>query len=140
MAAPLFLNLIRTDAQDDRTLGELYLNGARFCYTLEDLVRAEGVKVKGKTAIPAGLYRVKLTMSPKFGRITPQILGVENFDGVRMHGGNDPVDTEGCPLVAFNRVGNKIQGTAEAALTAKIQEAGGSCLLAIVDHFGPVPT
>ena len=135
----IFLNLIRTDAQEDRTLGELFLNGSRFCYTLEDLVRAEGVKIKGKTAIPAGLYRVKLTMSPKFGRITPQILGVENFDGVRMHGGNDPVDTEGCPLVAFNRAGNKIQGTAEAALTAKIQEAGGSCLLAIVDHFSPVP-
>ena len=136
---PIFLNLIRTDAQDDRTLGELHLNGSRFCYTLEDLVRAEGVKIKGKTAIPAGLYRVKLTMSPKFGRITPQILGVENFDGVRMHGGNDPVDTEGCPLVAFNRAGNKIQGTAEAALVTKIQEAGGSCLLAIVDHFEPVP-
>lgn len=136
---PVSLTLIRTDAQDDRTLGELFLNGSRFCYTLEDLVRAEGVKIKGKTAIPAGLYLVKLTMSPKFGRITPQILGVENFDGVRMHGGNDPVDTEGCPLVAFNRTGNKIQGTAEAALTAKIQEAGGSCLLAIVDHFAPVP-
>lgn len=138
-ASSLFLTLVRTDAQDDRTLGELLLNGVRFCYTLEDQVRPAGVKIKGKTAIPAGLYRVKLTMSPKFGRITPQIMDVENFDGVRMHGGNKPEDTEGCPLVAFNRAGNMIQGTAEAALLGKIQEAGGSCLLAIVDHFGPVP-
>lgn len=135
----IFLTLVRTDAQDDRTLGELLLNGVRFCYTLEDQVRPAGVKVKGKTAIPAGLYRVKLTMSPKFGRITPQIMDVESFDGVRMHGGNKPEDTEGCPLVAFKRIGNMIQGTAEAALLAKIKEAGGSCLLVVVDHLAPIP-
>lgn len=137
--APLFLTLVRTEAAADRTLGQLLANGVHFCHTLEDLLRPAGVKVKGVTAIPAGLYRVKLTMSPKFKRVTPQIMAVENFEGIRFHGGNDPVDTEGCPLVAFNRTGNKIQGTAEAALLKLIQDAGGSCLLAIVDHLGPVP-
>jgi hypothetical protein len=135
----LFLALVRTEAVDDRTLGVLLANGSHFCHVLEDQLRAEGVKVKGRTAIPAGLYRVRLTWSPRFGRITPQILDVPQFEGVRMHGGNDPDDTEGCPLVAFNRVGLKIQGTAEAALTKRIQDAGGSCLLAIVDHLKPVP-
>lgn len=138
-AAPLFLTLARLEALEDRTLGQLLANGVHFCHTLEDTLRAPGVKVKGKTAIPAGLYRVKLTMSPKFGRITPQIMAVQNFDGIRMHGGNGPVDTDGCPLVAFNRTGIQIQGTAEAALLKLIQDAGGSCLLAIVDHLEPLP-
>ena len=137
--APLFLTLVRTEAAADRTMGQLLANGAHFAHTLEDLLRPAGVKIKGVTAIPAGLYRVQLTMSTRFKRIMPQIMAVENFEGVRFHGGNDPVDTEGCPLVAFNRAGLRIQGTAEAALTQRIQDAGGSCLLAIVDHLGPVP-
>lgn len=59
--------------------------------------------------------------------------------GIRMHGGNGPNDTLGCPLVAFNRVGNAIQGTAENALTQRIQDAGGACLIVVVDHLRPVP-
>lgn len=137
--APLFLTLVRTEAAADRTMGQLLANGAHFAHTLEDLLRPAGVKIKGVTAIPAGLYRVQLTMSSRFKRVTPQIMAVKNFEGIRFHGGNDPVDTEGCPLVAFNRSGLRIQGTAEAALTQLIQDAGGSCLLAIVDHLGPVP-
>jgi len=137
--ATLFLTLVRTEAAADRTMGQLLANGVHFCHTMEDTLRPRGVKIPKVTAIPAGLYRVKLTMSPKFGRITPQITEVQNFDGIRCHGGNDPVDTEGCPLVAFNRTGLSIQGTAEAALTKLIQDAGGSCLLVIVDHLGPVP-
>lgn len=139
MSAPLFLALIRTEAQADRTLGELLANGGHFAFTLEDKLRPAGVKVKGETCIPAGLYRVTCTMSARFGRVTPQILNVPNFAGIRMHGGNKPEDTEGCPLVAFKRIGNMIQGTAEAALLAKIKEAGGSCLLVVVDHLAPIP-
>lgn len=139
MGAPLFLALVRTEATADRTMGVLLANGEHFCHVLEDTLRPRGVKVAGVTAIPAGLYRVTLEKSPKFGRVMPSIQKVPNFAGVRMHGGNRPEDTEGCPLVAFNRSGLVIQGTAEKELTAKIQEAGGSCLLAIIDHLGPLP-
>ena len=139
MSGPLMLALVRTEATADRTLGQLLANGEHFCHVLEDTLRPRGVKVAGVTAIPAGLYRVTLEKSPKFKRIMPTIKGVPNFEGVRMHGGNRPEDTEGCPLVAFNCSGRVIQGTAEKELTAKIQEAGGSCLLAIIDHLGPLP-
>lgn len=135
----LFLALVRTEATADRTMGVLLANGEHFCHVLEDTLRPRGVKVAGVTAIPAGLYRVTLEQSPKFKRIMPTILAVPNFEGVRMHGGNRPEDTEGCPLVAFNRSGLVIQGTAEKELTQKIKDAGGSCLLAIIDHLEPLP-
>lgn len=137
--SPLFLALIRTEAAADRTLGVLLANGEHFCHVMEDTVRPQGVKVPGVTAIPAGLYRVTLEKSPKFGRVMPTIKNVKDFDGIRIHGGNKPEDTEGCPLVAFNRSGLVIQGTAEKDLAQKIKDAGGSCLIAILDHFAAVP-
>ena len=135
----MILSLIRTEAQEDRTLGVLLIDGVQFCHTLEDKIRPGQPKVYGETAIPSGVYRVRLTMSQRFGRVTPQIIDVPDFDGIRMHGGNTPADTLGCPLVAFRRIGNVIQGTAEAELAKRIQSVGETCLITISDHLRGLP-
>lgn len=84
------------------TIGHLYIDGAYFCDTLEDTVR-NGVKIPGKTAIPAGSYKVKKTMSPRFKTILPEILNVPGFTGVRIHSGNTAKDTDGCLLLGLNK-------------------------------------
>lgn len=118
------------------TIGRLHLpnqdGGQAFCHTLEDTVRAHGIKVTKETAIPEGIYKIKLTESEKFKRLMSIIYTENNlkikaggigFKGVRFHGGNTHKDSEGCPLVAFNYINDHtIQGTAEKALTAKIKE------------------
>ena len=81
------------------TIGELWGNDLHLCDTLEDRVRPEGEKVYGKTAIPEGTYEVKLTYSPRFKKILPEILNVPNFSGIRIHKGNQSSKTEGCVLV-----------------------------------------
>ena len=81
------------------TIGELWVNDSHLCDTLEDRVRPEGEKVYGKTAIPEGTYEVKLTYSPRFKKILPEILNVPNFSGIRIHTGTSSKDTEGCILV-----------------------------------------
>lgn len=78
-------------------------------FTLEDPIReragepVSAWKIRGNTAIPAGLYRVALTPSARFKRVMLQILDVPGFAGIRIHNGDGPEDTEGCPLVNYRR-------------------------------------
>lgn len=104
------LKLHRRFKGEDYTIGTLFINGVRFCDTLEDKVRdlPREEKVYGKTAIPSGTYRVALTYSNKFKRLLPLLLDVPYFRGVRIHRGNAAVDTEGCPLIGENKVKGKV--------------------------------
>lgn len=119
------LLLARNRFYDTHTTGQLYLEGDFFCFTLEDKVREEeGVavekwKVKGETAIPRGIYEVVLQTSPRFGPDTPTLLRVPGFEGIRIHAGNRPEDTEGCIIVGFKLdpdVGLIVPGTSRPAV------------------------
>jgi hypothetical protein len=91
----------------DHTLGRVFLNGKLFCYSVEDEVR-KGVKVKGETAIPNGIYplttRYSPKFSPKFGHDMIWVKNVPNFEYILIHTGNTDDDTEGC-LVIGDRIG-----------------------------------
>lgn len=97
------LELHRTDLGTQCTIGELFVDGVFECFTLEDMVRADGVKVYGETAIPAGTYAVDITHSPRFGRDLPLLLNVAGFVGIRIHPGNTAADTDGCILVGNSK-------------------------------------
>lgn len=93
--------LERMQCDDDVTIGELSIGGHHLCWTCEDAERDE--KIKGKTAIPRGKYKIERTWSPRFGMTMPQLMNVPGFDGIRIHTGNTAEDTEGCILPGMER-------------------------------------
>jgi hypothetical protein len=106
------IEIKRIAKKETYTIGKMYIDGKYFCDTLEDTVRPLGVKIAGKTAIPAGTYKVILAMSPRFKRILPRLLNVLGFDGVLIHRGNTDEDTAGCILVGENTVVGRVVNSA----------------------------
>lgn len=125
------------------TIGQLYVNGLRQCFTLEDADRevpGQAVlqwKVQNQTAIPRGRYRVVVDRSNRFSALAtkrtgkptdvflPRLLRVPGFEGVRIHPGNGPQHTEGCLLVGHTRAADWVSSSqaAFAELLPKIQQA-----------------
>jgi hypothetical protein len=124
------LYLTRTRFGPHSTIGELTFDDdpVRFCYTLEDVVRS-GPKVPGETAIPAGRYRVVMTLSARFGVVLPLLLDVPGFEGIRIHAGNTSRDTAGCPLVGLEEHRSEYGDTithSRLALAALLQRLQGA--------------
>ena len=105
------------------THGDLFIEDAWECFTLEDIIRE--VKIPGETAIPAGRYRVVLTFSKRFQRILPLLQDVPNFTAIRIHSGNTDKDTEGCMLVGQESGPTTVMRSRAAlnVLQYKIEEA-----------------
>lgn len=119
------LKLERVQLDPDVTIGSMSVDGQWECWTLEDVVRPDGVKIHGETAISKGNYDVKITLSPRFKRQLPLIIDVKNFVGIRIHPGNTAGDTEGCILVGQDRLKKSIGRSVLAfnALFAKMNAA-----------------
>ncbi len=117
------LVLERKWKKNSYTIGILYIDGKRFCETLEDVDRKisssmtveqiKAIKKPNETAIPTGTYEITLNIySQKFGynsfyrRVCkgnlPRLLNVKGFDGILIHSGNTNLDTSGCILVGRN--------------------------------------
>lgn len=117
------------------TIGKLYIDDVYLCDTAEDVDRGlysymnigeiSKIKVKDETAIPYGKYKVRLSMSPRFKKILPEIINVPGFTGVRIHSGNDPkTDSSGCILPGYNTIKGKVTSSRKVmeVLMEKLKE------------------
>jgi hypothetical protein len=90
------LDLYRLFETDHSITSRVTAEGQHLCFALEP-GRFKPVH-EGHPAIPCGIYKVKLTMSPHLGYTTPELLDVPGRSDIRWHVGNSPKDTLGCTL------------------------------------------
>ena len=120
--------LHRVARKQNYTIGHLYINGERFCDTIEDTDRdlnrngvfdAGEIKIPSETAIPNGRYRVTMKIqSPKFSKkpeynwwkpggkfgMLPRLLNVPHFEGILIHAGSSEKSSAGCIIVGRNTI------------------------------------
>jgi hypothetical protein len=129
------MNLVvqRTTFTDQSTCGEMLINGAHQCWTLEP--RSD--QSQGKPyCIPAGTYNISLIESARFAMITPHVLDVPGFTEIEVHPGNYPSDTEGCTLVGESQ-GPDMVGSSRMAFNALMQRLQGQTDISITYIGGP---
>lgn len=115
------IEVIRQEFTDTSTIGEMYIDGKFFAYTLEDIDRGltqdmpieevKRIKVMHKTAIPYGTYKVIVSQSMRLKRVLPLLLNVPGFEGIRIHKGNNSDASSGCILVGSSKAKNFIGNT-----------------------------
>ena len=86
----------RDPPSPESTQGQMFLDGAFECFTLEPPTLPPPTKPR---AIGAGTYHWEKRMSPHFGFETVWVLGVPDFVNIEVHPGNVPANTAGCCLV-----------------------------------------
>ena len=97
--AGIDLLLIRDMFTDESTIGDLFLNGERFCDTLELPYRDN---LRSISCIPAGQYKVRMRYpreSASRNYLHLLVQDVPNRDYILFHRGNTAKDTKGCILV-----------------------------------------
>ena len=110
----MYYKLIRQPANGNAVPGKLYYTSHYFnkrtgllterkhyiCDTLEN----------ADYLVPALIYRIAVTQSPKFKRLLPVLQQVPGRSGIRFHRGSKPEHSRGCILVSAE---NEIQLTAK---------------------------
>ena len=96
------------------TIGTMFIDGLRFCDTLEDTDRGlrsdmplSEIKTKKKygiTAIPTGRYKIKMSYWAKYKKYYPELCNVPGYTSILIHGGKNASATLGCVLVGENKI------------------------------------
>lgn len=91
---------------NNKTIGEMYVNNSFFCHTLEDTYRGDVlafIKIDNHTCIPNGRYEIYNDLhtlgSDTSAKNYPTLKDVPYFSGILVHTGSGTEDTKGCILV-----------------------------------------
>lgn len=130
------LLLIRDMFTENSTIGELFVNGERFCDTLENPWLDNQRNI---SCIPEGEYPVRLRLpreSATRDYLHLLVKDVPNRDYILFHRGNFPKDTSGCILVGQGTQQDVVNNSALAMdlLIKEILNLGGTNINLIIKN------
>ena len=129
----MYYKLIRESQDGKAVRGHIYSVEHRFSRSVsiykEYLTPLAPTLENADYLVPELIYKIAVTMSPKFGRLLPVLQQVPGRSGIRFHRGCRPEHSEGCILVSR---------ADEQTLTARFlaeQTAKEETRLEIVNNF-----
>ena len=130
------LLILRDTFTDESTIGELFINGERFCDTLELPYRNNQRSI---SCIPIGQYKVRLRparQSATRDYLHLLVQNVKNRSHILFHKGNTAKDTRGCILVGQGSQHNIVQNSslAMSLLIKEILNLGGENINLIIKN------
>jgi len=128
------IDVCRKVETSEAITGEFWLDGLLECYYLEPSRFTP--YYPGHPCIPAGIYRVALTMSPHLGYVCPEVLNVPGRMAIRWHIGNFPEDVLGCCVVG-TVLGNNSVAHSRVAFCALMEKLQGNEIVA--EYRDPAP-
>ena len=100
----MYYKLIRQRPEGKAVRGTLYRTAHRFSRSTgiykEYLTKLCDTLENTDCLIPALIYRIGVTRSPKFKRLLPVLQDVPGRTGIRIHRGTKPEHSKGCVLVS----------------------------------------
>ena len=130
------LLILRDTFTEESTIGELFLNGERFCDTLELPYRDNQRSI---SCIPIGQYKVRLRTAKESATrnyLHLLVKDVKNRSHILFHKGNTAKDTRGCILVGQGSQHNIVQNSslAMSLLMKEIINLGGENINLIIKN------
>ena len=130
------LLILRDTFSDESIIGELFLNGERFCNTLELPFRDNQRSV---SCIPTGEYKVRLRLpreSATRDYVHLLVQDVPNRDFILIHKGNKSSHSKGCVLVGMTSKQDFVGNSALAMnlLVKEIINLGGEKIKLIIKN------
>ena len=130
------LLLIRDMFTDKSTIGELFINGERFCDTLELPWKDNQRSI---SCIPEGQYKVRIRLpreSATRDYIHLLVKDVKDRDYILIHIGNTAKDTSGCILVGLGTEQDVVHNSVLAMdlLIKEILNLGGTNINLIIKN------
>ena len=99
----MYYKLIRKQLDGKAVRGTLYSVEHRFSRSAgiykEYLTTIAPTLENADCLIPALIYKVQVTRSPKFNKLLPELVQVPGRTGIRIHKGTKPEHSKGCILL-----------------------------------------
>lgn len=111
----MYYKLIRQSTDGKAVRGQLYSVEHRFSRSAgiykEYLTSLAPTLENADCLIPALIYKVQVTRSPKFGKLLPELVQVPGRTGIRIHKGTKPEHSKGCILITDGTLCEQLTNT-----------------------------
>ena len=111
----MYYKLIRKKRDGKAVRGHIYSVEHRFSRSAgiykEYLTEIAPTLENADCLIPALIYKVNVTHSPKFGKLMPVLLQVPGRTGIRIHRGTKPEHSKGCILIPDKDICERLTNT-----------------------------